>query len=284
MSSTASMMAQRLKETAGLSKATVDEDVAACVEKLASLERDVSLLRKVLETSNAALNVQVPRAKAQMVEVLLALSGKLVHGADAEHYQKYRAVHEFMDETQPKALTEKFQKAVVLPLEQWAAAPAEVRAEQSEYEKVRVAFDHYKDKSTALVEAKRQAQLKGKVVDKASEEKLARNLEKLKDAETAFQEARDKFVGRMLGAFDEAHHRMDLVLLRVMQYETEVFTQGEKCVQAFAPNIGVLVGLARDRRQAGSAVDSIAACIARARRAPQRPAARPRRHRAARWR
>ena len=127
------MMTQRLKESIGASKATVDEDVVACLEKLAGLERDVSLLRKVLETSNAALNVQMPRAKAQMVEVLLQLSGKLVHGADAEHYQKYRAVHEFMDETQPKTLTEKFQLAVIKPLEQWVGALAEVRAELSKY-------------------------------------------------------------------------------------------------------------------------------------------------------
>ena len=114
----------KLKESIGAAKATVDEDVNACLEKLTGLERDVALLRKVLETSNAALNVQMPRAKAQMVEVLLTLSGKLVHGADAEHYQKFRAVHEFMDETQPKTLTEKFQLAVIKPLEQWGSALA----------------------------------------------------------------------------------------------------------------------------------------------------------------
>ena len=225
----------------------------------------MKLLRATLETSNAALNVAVPRARVQMVDVLLGISAKVVRGADAEHYQKYKAVHEFTDTTQPKALSEKFEKAVVVPLQQWQDSLAEVRAEQSEYDKARVAFDHYRDKMGSLVEQKRQTQLKGKVVDKAADEKLARNLEKLKEAEAAFFEARDRFVGRMLRCFEDATTRLDLVLLRVMQYEHEVASQAEKCTQSYAPNIQALLGVVRDRRSAASATDELTSCITRAR-------------------
>lgn len=233
------------------------------------LERDVLLLKKVLETSNTQQMVQLPRAKSQMVEVLLQLSGKVVHGSAAEHYLKYKSVHEYLQQHMPSGMIEKFEKLVIEPMVEWIAYLAEVRAEQSDFEKVRIAFDHYRDKMSTLVEQKRQLQIKGKVVDKSTDEKLTRNLEKLQQSETAYQEARDRFVGRMLRCFEDANQRLDNVLLRVMQYETAVSTDVEKSIAAFKPHTSVLSTTVRDRRAIASPTEQLGWCVEKARTARQ---------------
>lgn len=233
------------------------------------LERDVLLLKKVLETSNSQQMVQMPRAKSQMVEVLLQLSGKVVHGSAAEHYLKYKSVHEYLQQHMPAGMIEKFEKLVIEPMVEWIAYLAEVRGEQSDFEKVRIAFDHYRDKMSTLVEQKRQMQIKGKVVDKATDEKLTRNLEKLQQSETAYQEARDRFVGRMLRCFEDANQRLDNVLLRVMQYETAVSTDIEKSIAAFKPHTSILSTTVRDRRAIASPTEQLGWCVEKARTARQ---------------
>jgi len=233
------------------------------------LERDVLLLKKVLETSNTQQMVQLPRAKSQMVEVLLQLSGKVVHGSAAEHYLKYKSVHEYLQQHMPSGMIEKFEKLVIEPMVEWIAYLAEVRAEQSDFEKVRIAFDHYRDKMSTLVEQKRQLQIKGKVVDKSTDEKLTRNLEKLQQSETSYQEARDRFVGRMLRCFEDANQRLDNVLLRVMQYETAVSTDVEKSIAAFKPHTSILSTTVRDRRAIASPTEQLGWCVEKARTARQ---------------
>jgi hypothetical protein len=233
------------------------------------LERDVLLLKKVLETSNTQQMVQLPRAKSQMVDVMLQISGKVVHGTAAEHYIKYKSVHEYLQQHMPTGMIEKFEKLVIEPVVEWIAYLAEVRGEQSEFEKVRIAFDHYRDKMSTLVEQKRQMQIKGKVVDKATDEKLTRNLEKLQQSETAYQESRDRFVGRMLRCFEDANHRLDNVLLRVMQYETAVSTDIEKSIAAFKPHTSILSTTVRDRRAIASPTEQLGWCVEKARNARQ---------------
>lgn len=69
-------------------------------------------MKKVLETTNAALNIQAVRARSQMVEVMMNLANTMVteHSPEAEHYDKYKSVHEYMDSTLPTKLTEVFEK------------------------------------------------------------------------------------------------------------------------------------------------------------------------------
>jgi hypothetical protein len=57
-------------------------------QKLNQLERDVILLKKVLTTANAALTSTVPRARVQMVEVLVGMGGRLAQMQTINHYEK----------------------------------------------------------------------------------------------------------------------------------------------------------------------------------------------------
>jgi hypothetical protein len=59
MASSGSIFNQRLRETVGLASVTKDVDLTAAAARLAELQGDVSVLRKVLETYNKALNTQV---------------------------------------------------------------------------------------------------------------------------------------------------------------------------------------------------------------------------------
>lgn len=83
MASSASLFSQKLREGIGLASKTSDPDIQAGVTRLSELERDVIVLRKVLESANKALNTQVPAAKTQMVANMTELAAKLV-GTDSE--------------------------------------------------------------------------------------------------------------------------------------------------------------------------------------------------------
>lgn len=96
---------------------------------------------------------------------------------------------------------------VIGPLDAWLQTLVEVRAQHVEFDKQRVVYDHYRDKVSSLQDAKRKTQLKGKVFDKSSEEKLSRNMEKLKEAEGGYTDLRDRSVGRMLQVRTDTHAR-----------------------------------------------------------------------------
>jgi hypothetical protein len=226
----------------------------------------VQVLKKVLDTANAAQNVQVVRARAQMAEVLLGIAQRVVADpAGAEHYDKFKTVHEYMDGQLPGKLTEAFEKVVIAPLDTWLGSLAEVRAAHAEFEKHRVVFDHYRDKVTSLQDSKRKQQLKGKVFDKGSEEKLLRNVEKLTGAETLYNELRDKTVGRMLYAFEDARVQLDGVFARVMQYEKQVFTECLSCAKSLDSSVTAVLATVKDRRLAASSGNRLAQCIGVAR-------------------
>lgn len=148
--------------------------------------------------------IQAGRARQQMVEVVLSVADRFVTGEVTEHYGKFKSVHEYMDTVLPAKLSELFEKAVVKPLDDWAASVAELRTQAAEYESGRVKYDHYKDKFVQLQEEKRQTQMKGKLFPKDSEERLARNEEKLREATEAYNQTRDGFLGRALVLFVSA--------------------------------------------------------------------------------
>lgn len=72
MSSSASLWGRRLQEMVGAKK-TNDPDVDLCVAKLTVLERDVNLLRKTLENSSTVLSSTLPRARANMTDLMVSL-------------------------------------------------------------------------------------------------------------------------------------------------------------------------------------------------------------------
>ena len=114
MSSGVSIAAQKLRESLALAARTQDADVTAAVARLTELERDVTLLRRVLQTSNKMLCESAAAAKAQQVTVLTALAGKVV-GAEsdaADYYEHYKRVHAYMDAEMPAKLAAQFETVV----------------------------------------------------------------------------------------------------------------------------------------------------------------------------
>ena len=131
MASSASIVTQKLKESLSLSTRTHDADFAAGVARLGELERDVTLLRKVLQTSNKAICEAAAAAKAQQVTILTELAAKVV-GLDGDasvYYDHYKSVHAYMDVELPTKLAAQFETVVLSKLDEWVAALAEVRAD-----------------------------------------------------------------------------------------------------------------------------------------------------------
>jgi hypothetical protein len=91
MSSSFSIFTARAKESMGIVKRSVDEDVDNATMKLALLERDSVLLRKTLVTSSEFLTSSAPRARAGMVDLLSSLGEMLVLGGT--QYKTFAAVH-----------------------------------------------------------------------------------------------------------------------------------------------------------------------------------------------
>lgn len=81
-----------------------------------------------------------------------------------------------------------------------------------------------------LIGSKQKAQLRGKIIDKTTEERLTRNHEKLAQAEAAFLEARDSAMAQLLYCFEDTVYRLDLILLRVMQVSSSRFIN---CISLF---------------------------------------------------
>ena len=163
----------------GFSARTVDPDVEGCNAKLALLEKDVGLLRKSLETFSLTLTQHTPAARAQMATVMMRLGETFV--ADGAHYASFREAQETLDGPCVEKLLTTFEAAVLQPMEEWVATFAEAKTGAVELDKLRVTFDHYREKLAALKKEKEAVILKGKVFDKASEEKLGRNADKLKE-------------------------------------------------------------------------------------------------------
>lgn len=179
MSSWLSKTTQSVKESVGISSRTVDSDVEGCTAKLLALEKDVSLLRKSLETFSLTLTQHTPAARTQMTTVMLRLGETFVAGGT--HFDAFRDAHEVLDNACVSKLLSTFQAAVLQPMDEWVASFAEVKSGAVELDRVRVTYDHYKEKLAGLKKEKDAAILKGKVFDKGSEEKLARNADKLKE-------------------------------------------------------------------------------------------------------
>ena len=179
MSSSFSIFTARAKESIGLSKRSEDPDVDNAATKLALLERDVGLLKKTLQTAADVLTSAAPRARAGMVEIMSALGEFLVR--DGAHFDVFARTHAELDGPSSGKLADAFAKAVIAPLDEWIATFPDLKRELGDLDKARVVFDHYRQKYAALLEEKRVTQAKGKVTDKAFEEKVARNAEKLKE-------------------------------------------------------------------------------------------------------
>jgi hypothetical protein len=122
----------QLKESVGLSKASSDADLDAATGKLGELEKEVKLLKAVLETANKAATTALSAARKQALEVIKALSDKTCRGTDGEFVPKYAHVHDYLDGTLPEKLQEAFAKAVVAPIDEWLAELAAARADVKE--------------------------------------------------------------------------------------------------------------------------------------------------------
>jgi len=169
-----------MKEGLGVVKKSHDTDFDVALARLNALEQDVKLLRKTLETSSLAVTQHTPRARVQMTEVMARLGETFV--ADSEtYYGQFRDAHAALDGATAEKLSDIFNKVVLAPLDEWIGSFKEVRASTNELQAARLGFDHYKDKLLGLEEAKRAQLLKGKVFDKAAQEKLDRNVEKQKE-------------------------------------------------------------------------------------------------------
>jgi hypothetical protein len=242
MSSWLSTVSQKVKEGVGVATKTVDDDVIALIGRLRMIESDVVLLRRTLETSSSAMLSQAARARAQMVVVMLRLGETVAVGSESQ-YASFRDAHGVIDGAGAEKLQELFAKVVLAPLDEWLSTFNEIKTVQGDLEKTRVTFDHYKSKLKDLEDSKRAQQLKGKVFAKADEEKIERNKDKLKESEMTYNDTRDRTVGAMLMALEEAGHRLDLVLLRVMQYERQVFEDGQKSLRSWEPHVATLLAL-----------------------------------------
>jgi uncharacterized radical SAM superfamily protein len=77
MSSSASIMNQKLREGLGLAHQTVDVDLTKALALMKELESDATLLRKMLDTTNKQLNRVAPDARHQVAQVAFAASSAL---------------------------------------------------------------------------------------------------------------------------------------------------------------------------------------------------------------
>jgi len=141
-----------------------------------------------------------------------------------------------------------FEKAVGKPLDDWLASLTELKKGTAEYEEARIKYDHYKDKYLSLQEEKRQSQMKGKVFSKDGEERLARNAEKLAEAEAGWTGVRDGFLARCCAAFDEAGHTLDYILMRQMQFEKQVFLDSSACTKGYEASVATMLASAKQRK------------------------------------
>ena len=148
MSSWLSRTTQVAKESMGVSSRTVDADVEGCTAKLALLEKDTTLLRKTLETFSLTLTQHTPAARAQMTTVMLRMGETFVEGG--AHFAAFRDAHETLDGPCVAKLLSTFEAAVLQPMDEWVATFAEAKAGALELDKLRVTFDHYKEKLAAL--------------------------------------------------------------------------------------------------------------------------------------
>jgi hypothetical protein len=87
--------------------------------------------------------------------------------------------------------------------------------------------------------------------------------------EVAYMDKRDSSLGQLLLAFDESGHKLDHILLRLMQYEKAVFEDGLKHCSggAWDSTIAQLTAMGKDRRLAAQSGDRLASCISRVREA-----------------
>ena len=189
MSSWLSTTTQKAKEAIGAATRTVDPDVEGLTLRIKHIEADVVLLRKTLETSCLSVTQHAPRARAQMLDVMLRMGASLVQGSE-EHYAAFREGHAIIDGSGAEKLQDLFSKVVLTPLDEWLATFSDVKATMADLNTARVTYDHYRGKLKDLEEAKRALQLKGKVVDGATEEKMSRNKDKLKEVRAGMEGAR----------------------------------------------------------------------------------------------
>ena len=98
MSSAASRVGQKFRESVGLASTTVDPDLVKALQNLKELESDVVLLRKVLETTNKMMNRSLPEARTQTVKLIGSLGAKIIIRPDeTEAYTSLLEVHETLD-------------------------------------------------------------------------------------------------------------------------------------------------------------------------------------------
>jgi hypothetical protein len=123
-----------------------------------------------------------------MSAVMMRLGETFV--ADGAHYASFREAQETLDGPCVEKLLTTFEAAVLQPMEEWVATFAEAKTGAVELDKLRVTFDHYREKLATLKKEKEAVILKGKVFDKGSEEKLARNADKLKEVRAGVRRPR----------------------------------------------------------------------------------------------
>jgi hypothetical protein len=174
-----SKVKQSLAEGTGFAEKTLDPDVIACADKMALLEKDVTLLKKSLQNYSDHLTDHLPRTRHSMTEVMLRLGKTFV--ADGPQYSSYAEAHEVLDTVCVEKLRTIFSAAVLQPLEEWIGTFAEVKAGERELDKLRQDFDHFRSKLDGLKKEKDASILAGKVYPAAAEEKFQRNVAKLKD-------------------------------------------------------------------------------------------------------
>ena len=226
----------------GLAKPSLDADLASQNARVTELERDVALLRRVLATAHKSAVEAAAAARQQAVSVLMKLAKATAPQDEImpTQYTHYERVHAFLDVELPPKISTAFNKVVLEPLDAWAAEITATHADVADADVKRRSFDHYRVKVESLATKRRDLQMKGKVVSKSDEERGVRNDEKLATAAAAYGAARDRAVGRLAVVLADAPAHLDSLLLRIMQYEGQLFKEGSACVRAFEPFINEL--------------------------------------------
>ena len=120
MTSTASIVSQRMKEGLGLTTRSSDPDLTAATERAEEVVREVAVLRKVLATSAKTALTTLASARQQHVSCLMGLAERL--GVELSYdsaYDQYKRAHTFLDTEQPGKLIDVFDRAVLGILDEW---------------------------------------------------------------------------------------------------------------------------------------------------------------------
>eukprot|EP00586_Coscinodiscus_wailesii_P022030 CAMPEP_0172498512 /NCGR_PEP_ID=MMETSP1066-20121228/113479_1 /TAXON_ID=671091 /ORGANISM="Coscinodiscus wailesii, Strain CCMP2513" /LENGTH=681 /DNA_ID=CAMNT_0013271805 /DNA_START=108 /DNA_END=2153 /DNA_ORIENTATION=- len=229
MAAKASRVTQRLKEAVGGAGNSYhrNNDLSIAAQQYNTMKTNLNLLVKSLRAQHHALvqlnktRMEIARSVAQMTmkSPLYDCTGKFAK-PDTPHVVSYATVHNSLAK-QHENLCEKYNQFVVAYAVEWQRiVNTRVSVSLKKAETLRRELDHYSQKVESLRTSFGVQMAKGKNVDAKSQEKLARNEEKLKTSKKEY----GVFAQSLCMLIDEIVNRawkdLQPLLVKMAQFDT----------------------------------------------------------------